>query len=65
MLQTVKQEIDNQTEEEFPDYYMRFICEMQDESIQLELDSVRRNNNLNSRAIDRLISHTYERIIHK
>lgn len=62
MLQTIKSKIRTAKVEDFSEYYMRYVCEVQDSNIEMELSYLLRRNMLSIESMDALIQDTFERL---
>lgn len=63
MLETVKKAISELPKESFNQYYMNYILEIQDKSIDEEFKYLRRHNKLDILNIDRWISSYLDRLV--
>ena len=62
ILQTIRQKIEDavSNKKSFKQYFQEYVQKVQDECIELEIKTIRRNNILDSMMLDALVSDTYE-----
>lgn len=64
MLETVKRFIHDLDDLDFSEYFANYVARVQDRNIDAEIETLRRQNNLNIYVMDRLMEKSVEEYIH-
>lgn len=62
MLKVVRERIESVPKISFDEFYLQYMCDVQDSNIDMEFDYMVHRNTLNIRSMESLIKNTFERL---